>query len=78
MTIPSLSRRPTRSTVTYTTNTTTRRWKKRREEGYIITHHVYNFDQQSASLHRLIPIVYVGVKPGYGDVCNDPTGGLYQ
>ena len=30
--------------------------------GISSTHPVYTFNQQSASLHRLIPIVYVGVK----------------
>ena len=28
-----------------------------------LTHPVYNFDQQSASLHGLIPIVHLGVNP---------------
>ena len=30
--------------------------------GRILTHPVYTFDQKSASLHRIIPTVYVGVK----------------
>ena len=32
-------------------------WKQRRKEGNIVTDPVYTFDQQSASLHRLIPIM---------------------